>query len=176
MVRAHDAQRGCIMATVGIAEAARMAGVAQSTVHRAMQAGRLSYTIDPAGKRRIDVAELQRVFEIKPAHEADLAGSNGALPENIARTVQRKTAHHAETEAMRRVLDEHERTIARQDEAIRDLRASLDDLRARLDASEAERRRVQERLTALLTHRSSSSVPAVQPAGGRVPWWRRWFR
>jgi flagellar motility protein MotE (MotC chaperone) len=157
------------MAIVGIAEAARMAGVAQSTVHRAMQAGRLSYTIDPTGKRRIDVAELQRVFEMKGGEAAVFAGGNGALPGNGARTVHRKAAHRAETEALQRVLDERERTIARQDESIRDLRA-------RLDAETEERRRVQERLTALLTHRQSGTVPTVQATvpAVRRSWWRFW--
>jgi hypothetical protein len=154
------------MATVGIAEAARMAGVAQSTVHRAMQAGRLSYTTDPAGKRRIDVSELQRVFEIKSAEAAGLMGGNGALPGNDARTVRRKAAHRAETEALQRVLDERERTVARLDETIRDLRA-------RLDASEAERRQLSERLTGLLAHRQQGSVPTVAL---RPPWWKRWFQ
>lgn len=161
------------MTTVGIAEAARMAGVAQSTVHRAMQAGRLSYTIDPAGKRRIDVAELQRVFEIKGAETAGFVGGNGALSGNGARTVHRKVAHRVETEILQQVLNERERTIARQDETIRDLRAGLDDLRARLDASETERRRLSERLTGLLSHRQAGSVPSVVPSS---PWWRRWFR
>jgi hypothetical protein len=101
------------MATIGIAEAARMAGVAQSTVHRAMQTGRLSYTTDSTGKRRIDIAELQRVFEIKSIETAGSTGSNGALSGNGARTVHRKAAHRAETEALREVLDERERTIAR---------------------------------------------------------------
>jgi hypothetical protein len=65
------------------------------------------------------------------------------------------------------VLEERDRTIA-------DLRESIRDLRARLDASEAERRRLSERLQGVLTHRQSGSVPSV-PAP-RVPWWRRWFR
>ena len=61
------------MPTVGIAEAARLAGVNQSTVHRAMRAGKLSYTTNGAGKRRIDVAELDRTFGVKDA-EALLGG------------------------------------------------------------------------------------------------------
>jgi hypothetical protein len=57
---------------------------------------------------------------------------------------------------------------------------TIRDLRRRLDDSEAERRRVQERLTALLTHQQTGSVPAVQKTETvpdlRVPWWRGWFR
>ena len=69
------------------------------------------------------------------------------------------------------VLEERDRTIAAHEATIRDLRA-------RLDSEVEERRRVQERLTALLTHRQTGSVPSVQqPAPGpRLPWWRRWLR
>ena len=60
-----------------------------------------------------------------------------------------------------------------------DLRETIRDLRQRLDAESQERRRVQERLMALLTHRQAGSVPAVNSptlTGPRRPWWRRWFR
>ena len=159
------------MPTVGIAEAAKLAGVNQSTVHRAMRSGRLSYSTDPTGKRRIDVAELGRVFELKAEADSTMLG-NGALSGNGARTVQSKGTHSADLAALRQVLDERERTVARLDETIRDLRD-------RLDASEAERRRAQERLTGLLTHRQAGSVPAVAGTAGplrRESWWRRWRR
>ena len=73
--------------------------------------------------------------------------------------------------ALQGVLEERNRTIAAHEATIRDLRA-------RLDSEVEERRRVQERLTALLTHRQTGSVPSVQqPAPGpRLPWWRRLFR
>ena len=51
------------MAAVRIEEAARLAGVAQSTLHRAMMTGRLAYAKDSAGLRKIEVAELGRVFD-----------------------------------------------------------------------------------------------------------------
>ena len=73
--------------------------------------------------------------------------------------------------ALQGVLEERNRTIAAHEATIRDLRA-------RLDSEVEERRRLQERLTALLTHRQTGSVPSVQqPAPGpRLPWWRRLFR
>ena len=161
---------GCTMAAVGIAEAARLAGVAPSTLHRAMTAGRLAYTKDSAGLRKIDVAELGRVFAIKRGKDDPLTAGNGAQLRNGARTERRKTTHSAEIDALRALLDERERTIARLD-------AALADLHVRLDAETAERRAVQERLTALLTHRQTGSVPAVAPlTGPRRPWWRRWLR
>lgn len=57
---------------------------------------------------------------------------------------------------------ERDRLVAEQAETIRDRRA-------RLDRSEAERRQLSERLTGLLTHRQTGSVPAV-PA--RCSWFR----
>jgi hypothetical protein len=64
--------------------------------------------------------------------------------------------------------------LAEQAETIRDLRARLDRAEARLDISEAERRRLSERLTGLLTSRQTGSVPSVPAL--REPWWRRWWR
>ena len=46
------------MASIGLSEAARLAGKNQSTIHRAMQTGRLSYSTDSAGKRVVDTAEI----------------------------------------------------------------------------------------------------------------------
>jgi hypothetical protein len=107
------------MAAVGIAEAARLAGVAQSTLHRAMMTGRLAYAKDSAGLRKIEVAELGRVFEIKRGKDDLFRSGNGAQPRNDARTERRKTTHSAETDALRALLDERERTIARLDGLLR---------------------------------------------------------
>ena len=65
-------------------------------------------------------------------------------------------------------------TIALLREAVQGRDVMLDDLRRRLDASEEERRPIQERLTGLLTRRQAGSVPSVTPQA-RGPWWR-WFR
>jgi hypothetical protein len=151
---------------VGLRQAARMTGRNQSTVHRAMQTGRLSFTVNEAGERRIDVAELERVFGIK-SPQGETAVINGASGGAVAHAVQSHAAHTGEIAVLERLLAEREASIVRQDETIRDLRS-------RLDAEVAERRRVQERLTGLLTHRQAGSVPAVMPRV-RKPWWRRWF-
>jgi len=45
---------------VKLAEAARLARVSRSTVHRAMQRGRLSFERDTNGERMVDTAELSR--------------------------------------------------------------------------------------------------------------------
>jgi hypothetical protein len=139
------------MAAIGLAEAARMTGRNPSTIHRAMKAGRLSYAKDAAGERRIEVAELERVFGLKPARAGRLPVGNGATPGNDAYASQSNDTHAGEQAALQRLLDDRERTIA-------DLRESVRDLRQRLDAEVEERRK----LIMLLTDRR--------------PWWRRWLR
>lgn len=54
------------MAKVGPQRAAELTGVSKSTIQRAMKAGKLSYEIDNAGRRVIDVSELERVFGLAP--------------------------------------------------------------------------------------------------------------
>jgi hypothetical protein len=141
------------MASVGLTEAARLVRRNQSTVHRAMQTGRLSFTIDAAGKRVVDTAELDRVFGIKTvaAHDSfdESLGSvtdprgNGAGHAHAAKS---KAAHERVT-----VLLHGEHAALHQLLADRD--ACIADLRGRLDASEAERRQLGERLHGLLTDR-----------------------
>ena len=50
------------MARVRISEAARLAGVSKSTMHRALRAGRVSFETDERGERWIDPAEVARAY------------------------------------------------------------------------------------------------------------------
>jgi hypothetical protein len=109
------------MALVGLHEASRLVGRNRSTLHRAMKDGRLSYTRGETGERRIDVAELERVFGTR------VAGSNGAAPP------QSDDSQRREIEVLHRLVAEQEGTIR--------------DLRQRLDASEDERRRLTLQLS-----------------------------
>ncbi len=134
------------MPAVGLSEAAKLTGRNQSTIHRAMKIGRLAFTVDENGGRRIDVAELERVFGIRAS----------ASPDAMAQPLQSHAPQAGELAALQRLLDDRE--------------AAIRDLRARLDASEQERRASQAQLTALLTDQR-----AVPPAPTRHSWWR-WRR
>ena len=108
-----------------------------------MKTGRLSFTVGEAGERRIDTAELDRVFGVRV---------NGATADAMAPSMQRHVTPVREIEALQRLLDDRETTYR--------------DLRARLDAEAEERRRLVEReaeerrrLLALLTDQRSR------------PWW-----
>ena len=56
------ATRGCNMPQLTISAAARAAGVDRSTLQRKIKTGAISTVLDEAGNRRIEVAELLRVF------------------------------------------------------------------------------------------------------------------
>jgi hypothetical protein len=115
------------MPLVGLSEAARLTGKAHTTIHRAMNNGRLSFTKDEAGERRVDTTELDRVFGVRTG--------NGA----IASDEQRNATHVREIELLTQQLADRDATI-------RHLRELVD--------REAEERR---QLLALLTDQRSRS-------------------
>src|SRR3954454_13691761 len=127
--------KGERMPAVGLSEAAKLTGRNQSTIHRAMKTGRLSFTTDASGERRIDVAELERVFGIR----------GRASPDAMTQPLQSNVTQAGEIAALQRFLDDREATIR--------------DLRARLDASEAERRAGQAQIAALLTDQRAPDAP-----------------
>jgi hypothetical protein len=125
-------------------EAARLSGRSRETVFRAMKKGRLSYTVNDAGERRIDPAELERVF---PRDTSRQDGHGVTLS---------ATRQDQVTELTVRLEAEREKN--------EELRRTVEDLRRRLDDSEAERRRVTEQWHAMLS----------PPAPRRTWWsWRR---
>lgn len=131
------------MAQVGLSEAARLTRRAHTTIHRAMKAGRLSFTLDAAGERRIDTAELDRVFGLKVNGDATHAA--------IASGVQRHSTHVREIELLTQQLADRDATIR--------------DLRGRLDAEAEERRR----LTAVLADQRTTPAPKRR---SWLPWRR----
>jgi hypothetical protein len=65
------------MAKLGLQAAAELTGRSRSTIHRAMQQGRLSYEKDESGGRLVDTAELLRVFGESPPEDARNGAGNG---------------------------------------------------------------------------------------------------
>jgi hypothetical protein len=121
------------MALIGLSEAAKLTGRNQTTIHRAMKTGRLSFSLGESGERRIDTAELDRVF-----------GINRPNGEAMAPPMQSHVTPVHEIELLRAWLADREETI-------RDLRQRFDmaaEERRQERQQEAEERR---RLLALLT-------------------------
>jgi hypothetical protein len=74
-----------------------MTGRDPSTIFRVLRKGRLSYSKDTAGNRKIDVAELQRVFPVEKLPDpVAFDGGNGAIR---APALARTEAPHGKAEA-----------------------------------------------------------------------------
>ena len=71
------------MALVGLKRASELTGKNQSTIHRAMKAGRLSYSLSDSGERLLDTSELNRLFPVKSDDDA-LRNDAQAEPRNDA--------------------------------------------------------------------------------------------
>ena len=135
-----------------LSQAAKETGRGKSSIHRAIKSGKLSARRHEDGTYSIDAAELFRAFPpalSEPVPEQDLEPHQepSATP-SAAEEVLR-----VRVEMLTIQLEREQETVA--------------DLRARLDAEAAERRR----LTALLTHQEQKSEPL--PASAPPP--RRWF-
>jgi hypothetical protein len=57
------------MTKVAAQRAADLTGRSKSTIQRAMKTGKLSFEVEPNGRRVIDVAELERAFGLLPQGE-----------------------------------------------------------------------------------------------------------
>ncbi|QQG36890.1 MAG: entry exclusion 1 domain-containing protein [Micavibrio aeruginosavorus] len=107
------------MAKVGPQRAAELTGRSKSTVQRAMKAGKLSYEIDNAGRRVIDVSELERVFGLAPQ------GGEVAASANIESELE-KAANIIETERMKMRIRMLEDQLEIAQEQIEDLKNQRD--------------------------------------------------
>jgi septal ring factor EnvC (AmiA/AmiB activator) len=132
------------MAAYSLADAASACGLNRTSILRAIKSGRISAARDQSsGQWRIEPAELHRVFPVAEAHNG---ARSGAQPRTTPATAE---------------LREVRARLAAAEQHLLDMRATIDDLRRRLDAEADERRASQERLAALL--------PPPQPRS----WWRR---
>jgi septal ring factor EnvC (AmiA/AmiB activator) len=85
---------------VGLNEAARLTGKDASTITRACQAGRLSFSKDETGNRMFDLAELERVYGPlrKPEEQIVPTANIAAITEALER------AHAAEVTGLQREI------------------------------------------------------------------------
>lgn len=136
---------------VSLSEAARLAGVSRSSLHRALKKRRLSCDTDEKGQRWIDASELARTYP----------DTFRSVPRNVPRhTVEQLVETALERELRERLADKD---------------AVIADLRRRLDAEAEERRqflailRAIERLLEDHTQAAASAEPSPDPPaeGGR---------
>jgi predicted nucleic acid-binding Zn-ribbon protein len=112
------------MAKVGAQRAAELTGKSKSTIQRSMNGGKLSFEKDSAGRRVIDVSELERVYGLKQSSMVEQAPKEDA---NVA--IQHeldKAKTMLETERMRMRLKMLE-------EQVLSLQKQLDDMLGQRD-------------------------------------------
>ena len=132
------------MAKLGLKKAAEETGKSPSTIHRAMDSGRLSYELNEHGERVVDTAELFRVFSPKSSEDT---------PEELHSEQQGSMARHD----MQLVKMEVELRAEREKNAM--LEKLLEDMR---EERQAERRE-KERLLSLL-EKQTLLLPQPQEA------------
>ena len=139
------------MALLDLTAAAKAAGISRQTLYRKMADGSVSWDVDHQGKRRIDTAELLRVFGPLHSHDENLID----VPRNTER-------HGAETvEGYKIAIDTLKSQV--ESERQRALRAEseVDFLRSALTKAHDD---VQK----LLTHQRDEPEKQIRP------WWRIW--
>lgn len=129
-------------------QAAKATGKSIPTITRAIKKGAISAERTASGGYLIDPAELHRVF---PAVTSDPNENHNTLASETSQDAIVTPRTDLEIRMLREMLAREQETVA--------------DLRARLDAEAAERRRI----TALLTYRGEESDPSLAPK--RSPWW-----
>ena len=136
------------MASVGLKRASDLTGKNQSTIHRAMKAGRLSYSLSDSGERLVDTSELARLFPLK--------GGDDTL-RNDASVGQRKDTQASDLRAQ----------LALMQQRIDGLEADKADLRAERDRLLAVIE-TQAQQVKLLTDQRTAPQPSE-----RRGFWRR---
>jgi hypothetical protein len=153
---------------VGINEAARLVGKAKQQIYRDIEASKLSWHIEPNGRKLLQIADLDRVYKLKPQNVTGTkpGDKNRMLPVPQSDVT---TSDNVETAVKIAVLEAELKAkteaLQRADEENRDLRQTRDRL---LDQN--------NRLTMLLPAPPSAPLVIADPEPPkRLPFWKRFF-
>jgi hypothetical protein len=141
-----------------LGQAAKATGISKTSLHRAINKGRISAAKNDNGAYEIEPSELHRVYP--PVAEGDSSANPDLVRDGTPETA-------VETEVLRREVELLRERLADKDGVI-------SDLRERLDQSEQERREKDRQLTALLTDQRPPVEPL--PAEARRGFWSRFSR
>ena len=155
------------MATFGLREAALQVGVDKSTIHRAIQSGRLSAARTDTGGYSIDAAELFRVYPPKPVDSAQQGGDEpvrqvATSDETMDATELRirNARLEAQNEALRAIAEVEKQQAERE-------RRTLQQMIAQLEEQVSKWQQQAERLA--LAPPRPAETPKAEPA--RRSWW-----
>jgi excisionase family DNA binding protein len=134
---------------ITLGQAARLTGTSKTTITRAIKAGRLSATRRDDGGYEIDVAELERVYEIKPVTPATGDAKGDVVHHATPGAAAPATPTTPDVEMIARV--------AAMEAELRGLKDMVSELRQARDGWQAQ----AERVTLAL------------PSPERHSWWKR---
>jgi excisionase family DNA binding protein len=141
------------MAGIYLREAAKLAGVNPSTLHRAMKNGKLSFTLDGDGQRLIDPAELDR-------WKSDYQPQNGG---NRSKPDASDSSQSVEFIRLQAQLDIEKAKAAGLLEKLADIKGQLDDMRDQRDQWQTQAQ------TLLLGNQSATQPVADEPLAATSP-------
>src|SRR5467141_3754785 len=135
-----------------LGQAAKAAGISKTSLHRAINKGRISAAKNDNGAYEIEPSELHRVYP--PVTEGNSSANPDLVRDGTPETAIEAAVLRREAELLRERLADKDGVIS--------------DLRERLDQSEQERREKDRQLTALLTDQREK--PAAEPEQARKGW------
>ena len=138
------------MALLDLTAAAKAAGISRQTLYRKMADGSVSWDVDHQGKRRIDTAELLRVFGPLHSHDENLTDVSKDTVRLSAETVE---GYKIAIDTLKSQVESERQRASRAESEVDFLRTTLS--------------KTQDEVQKLLTHQS-------EPEKQIRPWWRIW--
>lgn len=156
-----------------LGQAAKATGKSKTQIARAIDSGKISADRDgPNGPYSIDAAELHRVYPmVTDTGDGDTHTERSDTPPVTPETPAETAGLEAELKALRDKLAAANLERERERAFFVD---QVEDLRRRLDAESADRRKESER-AASLTRLLTPPEPAPTAAPDKSKGWRRWF-
>ncbi len=172
------------MAKVGAHRASELTGRSKSTIQRAMKTGKLSYEVDDAGRKLIDVSELERVFGLEPENKRTGSSQDASIQFELQRAsdmlemerlkMRLKSAedqlHNTQThlEDMRQQRDQWQKQAAQILLTNQHTQKQADDLKEELKERDRREQALREKQIEMRTRKlqaqNQNTAPA-QPAG-----------
>lgn len=139
------------MALLDLTAAAKAAGISRQTLYRKMADGSVSWDVDHQGKRRIDTAELLRVFGPLHSHSENLTDVSRDTERLGAETVE---GYKIAIDTLKSQVESERQRASRAESEVDFLRSAL--------------AKAQDDVQKLLTHQRDEPEKQIRP------WWRIW--
>ena len=128
------------MTDVSIKEAARLVGKSRQSINEATRQGVLSYKLDPQNRKRIEISELQRVYDLVMTMD-ELMASNDVQPDKSETSTQSSSTEEGlDVLKVRLEMAESERDMVQKerDRERKQLESEIENLRSSLEKAQEQ--------------------------------------